>query len=175
MLVLIGKSASGKTEAALALVKAYNFSKFITCTTRPKRQNEVDGLDYHFFTEAEFLAKIANDEFIEYQIYNGYYYGSLKSEIANNKVVILEPKGFFAYKEKGISLYSVYLDIDEETRKERILKRGDSPELASKRIENDRVAFDYDLRGNVDLVIDDSKLTPEQIAGIIYQKYEAAL
>ena len=47
MLILIGPSASGKTEVAKLLMKNYHLEKLITCTTREKRLNEIDGKDYY--------------------------------------------------------------------------------------------------------------------------------
>lgn len=48
MLILIGPSASGKTEAAKIMINRYPISRVVTCTTRKKRINEIDGFDYHF-------------------------------------------------------------------------------------------------------------------------------
>ena len=47
MLVFIGASASGKTEIVKILIRDYGFNKIITHTTRKKRKNEIDGIDYH--------------------------------------------------------------------------------------------------------------------------------
>ena len=54
MLVLIGPSASGKTESAKIMINRYPISRVVTCTTRKKRINEIDGFDYHFFSIEEF-------------------------------------------------------------------------------------------------------------------------
>ena len=60
MLILVGHSASGKTEIANELKRDYDMKKIITYTTRPIRVNEVNGIDYHFVTEEEFLKLITN-------------------------------------------------------------------------------------------------------------------
>ena len=172
MLVLVGKSASGKTEAAKLLVTKYQMEKLITCTTRAKRAGEQNDIDYHFLTEEQFLEKIQNDEFIEYQRYNNCYYGSLKSDVSDNKVIILEPLGIQKYKEQGIPFYAIYLDIDKETRFNRMLKRGDGKEKAEERIINDDLVFGFDLLEIADLVISDSNLSIEEITDMIYQAYK---
>ena len=63
MLILVGHSASGKTEIANQLKRDYNMKKIITYTTRPKRINEVDGVDYHFVDEIKFL-KLKEEGFL---------------------------------------------------------------------------------------------------------------
>ena len=64
MLILIGPSASGKTEVAKLLAKKYNITKIVTYTTRAPRVNEVNGVDYNFVSVEEF-AKLINDEVYE--------------------------------------------------------------------------------------------------------------
>ena len=54
MLLLIGASASGKTETAKYLMEHFNIKKIITCTTRAPRANEVNDVDYHFLSVEEF-------------------------------------------------------------------------------------------------------------------------
>ena len=58
MLVLVGPSASGKTEATKLLIEKYNLKKLVTYTTRKIRVNEVNGKDYHFISVDEFKQKI---------------------------------------------------------------------------------------------------------------------
>ena len=55
MIVLIGASASGKTEVAKTLIYKNGFSKIVTYTTRKIRPTEKDGIDYHFVSKQQFL------------------------------------------------------------------------------------------------------------------------
>ena len=57
MLILLGPSASGKTETAKIMINRYPISRVVTCTTRPMRVNEIDSFDYHFLTETDFMQK----------------------------------------------------------------------------------------------------------------------
>ena len=57
MIILVGASASGKTEIANILIKKYGYEKMVTATTRPMRVNEVNKVDYFFLTEEEFKTK----------------------------------------------------------------------------------------------------------------------
>ena len=65
MIVLIGASASGKTEAAKMLMAKYGIQKAITTTTRPMRVHEVDGRDYFFVSKEKFDQLIKEDKFVE--------------------------------------------------------------------------------------------------------------
>lgn len=85
MLVIIGPSASGKTQIVNTLIKFYKMRKMVTYTTRPIRNHEVNGIDYYFINKEEFLKKIKDDFFLEYVCYNGYYYGTANNELSSVK------------------------------------------------------------------------------------------
>ena len=73
MLILVGPSASGKTEATKILIEKYNLKKLVTYTTRSMRVHEVNGKDYHFITKEEFINKMKEKDvynlFINLEIY----------------------------------------------------------------------------------------------------------
>lgn len=83
LIIFSAPSGAGKTTIVQYLLSIFPEISFsISCTTRPKRENEVDGKDYYFLTEEQFQEKIKNNEFIEYEeVYKGRYYGTLNSEI----------------------------------------------------------------------------------------------
>ncbi len=174
MLILVGPSATGKSEIVKCLQKNYQMEKFVTCTTRLPRIGEVNGVDYHFMTQEEFIAHLNKDDFIESVNYNGNYYGTLKNEANNNKVVILEPEGVANFYAKLDDLYSVFLNTDEQIRIERMKKRGDSNANIMQRITSDRILFDLSKMSNIDYVLDTSILSCEDLAKIIYEKYKNA-
>lgn len=76
-------SGAGKTTLVRHLldrVPALAFS--ISATSRPRRANEVDGVDYHFLSPEAFRERIAQDAFVEWEeVYPGRYYGTLRSEV----------------------------------------------------------------------------------------------
>ena len=96
LVIFSAPSGSGKTTVVKHLLETNPDLQFsVSATTRKKRPNEVDGKDYYFLTQEEFESKLANGEFLEYeQVYDGLYYGTLKSEIEriwdNNKSVIFD-------------------------------------------------------------------------------------
>lgn len=83
LLLFCGPSGSGKTTIVHHLLKMHPELAFsVSATTRPKRVNETDGIDYHFLSVSEFRKKIANDEFVEWEeVYTDLYYGTLREEI----------------------------------------------------------------------------------------------
>ena len=176
MIILIGPSASGKTEVVKYLVNNFGYTKLVTNTTREKRIGEIDGKDYNFITKEEFLSKLNNDEFFEYVEYNSNFYGTLKKDITKEKVVILEPKGFQAYKHsKFKGIISFYLDTRDEIRYERMLKRGDKKERIKERIESDGIVFNRESIDGVDYILNSNDLTVPELAIEINALYEKEL
>jgi guanylate kinase len=80
LIVISGASGSGKDSVVRALLKRTRtqpcpFHFVVTATSRPKRENEVDGVDYVFVSNEVFQAMIANGELIEYAVVYGQYKG----------------------------------------------------------------------------------------------------
>lgn len=171
MLILVGPSASGKTEIANILISNYHMKKVVTYTTRSIRINEVAGISYNFVTVDEFLRMKQNDEFVETTFYNNNYYGTRKKDISSEKIVVLDLNGLKSFQEKmPDAVFSVYLDTVEETRILRMALRGDSREQIEKRIVNDRHFFDKE-KINVDYIIKNENTSLEKLADTIYEIY----
>lgn len=83
LLLFCGPSGSGKTTIVHHLLKTDPRLAFsVSATTRKKRENETEGIDYYFLSVEEFQQHIKNDDFIEWEeVYNGGYYGTLRFEI----------------------------------------------------------------------------------------------
>jgi guanylate kinase len=74
LIVISGTSGSGKDTVVKAIIERLQARQHpvhfvVTATTRPRRQTEVDGVDYVFVSKAEFEAMIANDDLLEYAVY----------------------------------------------------------------------------------------------------------
>lgn len=82
LIIVSGPSGVGK-DAALRRMRElkFPFHFVVTCTTRPKRPDEVDGVDYHFLTPKQFAEMKARGEFLEHAVVYGYDYGNSKSEV----------------------------------------------------------------------------------------------
>lgn len=86
LLVIAGPAGSGKSTLCDRLVhERPEFARVVTTTTRPARAGEIDGVHYHFFTPAEFQARLARGEFLEWAQVHGEHedrlYGTLKSSV----------------------------------------------------------------------------------------------
>lgn len=172
MLVLTGPSASGKTEIAKILINKYNLKKLVTYTTRPLRLGEVDGVDYNFISVEEFLKLKDADEFIETTYYNNNYYGSRKSDIGFEKVVILDPSGVNAFKNYlKEKIVIMFLNTPEKLRIERMKLRGDANHLIEKRIINDRNTFTKQAYEYVDYTYKNEIIDLEVLTKQIYNEY----
>ncbi len=82
--MLSAPSGAGKTTLCDALRQTPDFTYSVSCTTREPRQGEIDGADYHFLTEEEFLERLKNDEFLEHAIVHGNRYGTLRETVLRN-------------------------------------------------------------------------------------------
>jgi guanylate kinase len=82
LVVIAAPSGGGKTTLVQGLLAAQpNLVRAITCTTRPPRTGERDGVDYYFFDRETFDRKLAAAEFLEHATVYGFSYGVLKSEL----------------------------------------------------------------------------------------------
>lgn len=98
--VISGPSGVGKGTVCKALLAELGegpnrqLTLSISATTRPMRSGEVDGVNYHFLSQEDFLRRVDNGEFLEYATVYGNYYGTLRSavqqELAEGRNVLLE-------------------------------------------------------------------------------------
>lgn len=160
MLALIGESACGKSTIQNILCDNYGFNKIITYTTRPKREREVDGVDYHFIAREDYDEKLKNGFFFENASYNGWKYGTARKDVEGNtdsKIIILTPSGLRKFKaNRKIDIFSVYINVDRKSRLIKILKRGDNIEEAYRRNLSDVGMFDG-IADEVDLSFNNNR------------------
>lgn len=95
LLVLSSPSGGGKTTIARMLLQGRDDVGYsVSATTRPRRPDERDGVDYHFLSRAEFLRRADAGEFLEHAVYNGELYGTLRAEVervlASGRHVVLD-------------------------------------------------------------------------------------
>ncbi len=81
-IVMSAPSGAGKTTVTKELLaRRTDLGYSVSCTTRAPRPGEVDGVDYHFLTEADFLQRVARNELAEHANVHGRMYGTLKSAV----------------------------------------------------------------------------------------------
>lgn len=81
LVVLSGPSGVGKTTVCDELLKQPGFQRAITCTTRQRREGEVDGKDYYFLSHEEFERRVHEGDFLEHAKVHGNLYGVLWQEV----------------------------------------------------------------------------------------------
>ena len=176
MLILVGPSASGKTQMLKILIEKYGMEKLVTYTTRSMRVNEINGVDYHFISKEEFLNKQNNGFFFETVEYNTNLYGTSKNDFSENKAVILEPTGLIKYiNEARDKIKIVVLTCDKNVLEKRMRMRKDDEESIKKRIETDATWFNDELKTHADLLLDTSSSDLYLDAERVYNFYKKAM
>jgi len=129
LIIITAPSGAGKTSITRYLLQHFPQLAFsVSAATRPQRPDEMNGVDYYFMSLEEFQHKIQNQEFIEWEmVYEGRYYGTLKSELQrlrnNNKIPILDidVKGAIhvqeQYPEQSLSIFVQPPSIEELKRR----------------------------------------------------------
>lgn len=173
MIVLVGASASGKTELARKLYQTFGYQKCITTTTRKPRINEIDGKDYHFLTEEKFKHLQEQNAFFEVTNYNGHHYGIQKNDVNINGVVIVDPNGANKLIEKASDqVFVVYVETTPEVRMKRMLQRGDSMEATQKRLDQDAFVFNKTKFMRIDLLLKNEEHTLDELAKTLHLSYQ---
>lgn len=150
MIIIIGKTASGKDTIVKELCLNHNFKKIVTYTTRPMRENEIDGTTYHYISNEEFKKKINEGFFVEYKSYQSefgeWFYGTSEESIINSdskSIIILTPQGYkdILSKYPNLNYKSIYLYASNRTIRERLIQRGDDEAEAKRRVRHDKKDF----------------------------------
>ena len=122
MIVISGPSGAGKGTVAKILTESADYALSVSVTTRQPRPGEVDGRDYFFCGEDEFLKRRDNGEMLECAQYGGNYYGTPKTyverQIEAGKIVILEIDVAGALQVREKFRESVLIFIIPPTKKE---------------------------------------------------------
>lgn len=115
----------------------------VSATTRPPRDGEVDGREYHFLTREEFERRIAAGRFFEYKPYAGNLYGTpldeLEKRLAQGITVFVEVEvqGAKVFKEKMPEAHTIFISPPEpalEVLRKRIIGRGKVPDNLEERL-----------------------------------------
>jgi guanylate kinase len=165
IIAISAPSGSGKTTIVRKVLKDIPELVFsVSATTRKRRKDEKEGNDYYFITESEFKKRIDNNEFIEWEKFYDYYYGTYKntvdSAVSDGKTIILEVdvKGALSLKKiypDAVLIYIVPPSFDELVN--RLVKRKTEDEAdLQKRI--DRAKMELELKDEFDYLVDNTEL-----------------
>lgn len=162
LLIITAPSGAGKTSITKYLMKLFPQLAFsVSAATRAPRALETNGVDYYFLSTEDFQQKIQNNEFIEWEmVYEGKYYGTLKSELQriwqNNQVPVLDidVKGAIhvqqQFPRQTLALFIEPPSIEE--LKKRLVRRGtETEESLQARI--NKAAYEISFSHSFDEVI----------------------
>jgi guanylate kinase len=163
IIIITAPSGAGKTSITRHLLKTFpdQLTFSISAATRQKREEEIEGVHYYFISADEFREKINHHAFIEWEmVYEGKYYGTLKSEIHRiwneNKIPLLDVdvKGAIhvqeQHPENTLSLFIEPPSVDELKR--RLESRGtETAESLAARV--NKAGYELTFKNKFDTVI----------------------
>ena len=154
MIAVLGESGCGRSSLVKSFVeKNPKYHNIVLYTTRPKRPDEKDGVDYHFVSEKAFEKLIKNDFLLVAEVWRGWFYGIPAEECKSDKAICtITPSMFRLIKKLGYDVSSVYLYVDRRSRLINILSRGDDIDEAYRRNLSD-VGQYYGLVNETDFII----------------------
>ena len=178
IIVITAPSGAGKSTIVKKLINQRADLEFsISCTTREKREAEVNGKDYYFVTVPEFQQRIQQGDFIEHEeVYAGQYYGSLNSEVeriwSKRKIVLydIDVQGADSIKKKfGNDALVIFIaPPDKETLVRRLTNRNtESKDSLKKRIKKAEEELSYQSKADKVVVNGDFDIAFMNVKNVI--------
>lgn len=164
VVALFGPAGSGKDYLQKKIMETSfgeeNLSEIISHTTRPPREGEMNGVDYHFVSPVVFMTKQYSREMLETTEFRGWYYGTAIDALNKDKINIgvFNPQGIFnLLKDNRIIVFPVYVKATDKCRLLRQLQREEYPDCEEicRRFTTDKtdfqtIPFDYSIIYNDD-------------------------
>ena len=185
LIAISAPSGTGKSTLCEEIRRKKPEIKFsVSCTTRPKRNYEKDGINYYFLTENEFKSKIKNNELLEYEEVHGYYYGTLintlKNAISSKELMLfdVDVNGAMSIKKKypRNTLTVFILPPSIEDLKVRLINRGtDSRKIIKKRLERTNKEMKFKDKFDTFMINDDLSSAVKKLNEIITNQEKGVL
>ena len=177
VVIFSAPSGSGKSTLVHFLMEQDpSFAFSVSATSRPPRGEEKHGIDYFFFTPDEFRARIAADEFVEYEeVYPGRFYGTLKSQVERqleeyNILFDVDVKGGCNLKKYyGNRALFIFVQAPSvEVLRERLVLRGETmPEEIEKRVSKAEYAMTFSKFADRVIVNDDLAAAKKELLEVV--------
>lgn len=134
IVAFIGKAGAGKDTIATELHNLNpSWNMIVSCTTRPRREGEVDGVNYHYLTNEEFAQKVLNGDMLEATYFNNWHYGTMASSLHEGvNLGVFNPEGYDCLQEilpNDIEVIGFYVTAENKTRLLRQLNREEDPDV----------------------------------------------
>jgi guanylate kinase len=184
IIIITAPSGAGKTSITKYLLEQFPRLSFsVSAATRLARQNEIHGKDYYFMTLAEFQHKIAHNEFVEWEmVYEGKYYGTLRSELERMwqkdlvPVLDIDVKGAIhvqqQFPEQCLSIFIQPPNVDE--LRKRLESRGtETPESLATRLSKASYELSFKDSFNVIIVNDELEKAQQKAKSVVAKFIDA--
>lgn len=175
LLIITGKTASGKDTVMAKLLEKYpDFKRVITTTSRQPRNGEINGKDYYFISREDFENKIKNGDFIEHVEYAGNLYGTEKKELESDQNLIwrIDPSRAGKIRELiNNKVLVIYLTVDDSEVYKRLKNRGFSQQEIDRRMQEDKDFWEQ-YKDKYDFVVENVPGQLEQTIDKIIQIIE---
>ncbi len=179
VIILVGPSCAGKDTLLEYLVKEYGYFRIPSYSTRPMRPYEEQGKPYRFITKEEFESEDVRGIWCEktcYDMVKGrVFYGTRFCDYmtGEDSVIVLNPEGCDQVQRQIANTFTIWLDIPEDVRLDRMAKRGDEPREALRRLKRDTIDFKrFEKHGKWDLRVG-TEAEVEELATFIVQYIDA--
>ena len=163
VIALFGPAGAGKDLLQEIMVRKHGLHGIVSYTTRPIRENEKEGVAYHFVTRSEFKRMMAEDKFLESVMFNHWYYGTSITSLLKDEINI----GVFNIDgikkllvDERIEVTPIYVCVSDKERLLRQLNRENNPNCLE--ICRRFLADDYDFKNSIDfeysIIMNDSNI-----------------
>ncbi|MDO5022568.1 MAG: guanylate kinase [Eubacteriales bacterium] len=176
LIVISGPSGTGKGTLCKRLLHEDTSLCFsVSCTTRAKRDGEIDGVHYHFISENQYDALLQQNKFLENATVHGHRYGTLETPVdeiierGQNVLLDIDPQGALKVMEKRKDCVSIFiLPPSYDALRVRLHTRNtDDPKEIKRRLNNARGEVDKLNKYQYAVVNDDLQMAYEKLSHII--------
>lgn len=148
IIAIMGEAGTGKDSLMQEILKLKpEFHEIISCTTRPKRQGEIEGVNYYYYTPEQFGDRVLHDEMLECTVFNDWFYGtsydSVRSDCIN--IGVFNPTGVESLLARpDVDVKVIRIVAEDKTRLIRQLNREEWPDVREivRRFNADWMDFD---------------------------------
>lgn len=175
LVVISGPSGVGKDTVVKELLKNHPYiSKTVSVTTRSKRSNETEGVDYYYITKEQFYQHQIDGSLVEYELYDGAYYGTLFTEVERHPentslILVIDVRGRRNVSMRYPMAKSIFIAPPSfDVLKERIIARNENtPDEIEHRLTVAKEELEQASKYDYSVVNDDLASCVNQIAEII--------
>lgn len=173
IILLVGRSGSGKSTVADILSRNYGLSILQSYTTRPRRYEQETG---HLFVNNMFYDNVDKSTIVAYTYFDNNHYWATQEQVDENDIYIIDPDGVRYFRSHYFGkkrVVVIWLDCLRHVAKERMIAQGRNPDDVERRIKHDDPKYFTPAMAAPDDIIRTENSTPEEIAKQIEEVFES--